>query len=395
MIRPVPDGFVDGRRLPVDGAPDGPLAGLTFATKDLFDVAGHRTGAGNPDWNPDAAAPTRHAWAVEQLLTNGMSHVGKTITCEISLGILGFNPHDGTPPNPVVPGAFPGGSSSGAAWAVAAGACDGALATDSGGSTRVPASFCGLFGLRPTHGRVPLEGVVAQAPTFDTVGWLARDADVFARMSEVLLAERAGVAPRYGLLVADDAVALADDAVTEALQPAVRMLSDLLGGARAVTLGPLAEWGAHRQTLQSAEAWRTFGPWIGSVNPRLGSSVARDLVAAAAIDDTAVAAAAGVRDEVRARIDELLGSGALLCLPTTPFPAPPATGDVAGLDALSARLGVLNSVAGMAGAPQVSIPAGRVDGRPVGISLVAAPGHDAALVAVAAAVGRSLAADPA
>ncbi len=130
--------FVPGPRTHVPGAAAGPLAGLSFAVKDLIDVADVPTGGGNPDWPRFAATPARHAWVVQTLLDAGASVVGKTITDEVSLGILGENAHDGTPLNPAAPGRVPGGSSSGSASAVAAKACDFALGTDTGGSVRVP-----------------------------------------------------------------------------------------------------------------------------------------------------------------------------------------------------------------------------------------------------------------
>ena len=174
--------FVPGLRVHIEGRPDGPLSGLTFAAKDLFDVAGHPTGGGNPDWARSNPVPTRHAWAVQRLLDSGATLIGKTITDEVSLGIVGENAFYGTPVNPRAPGRVPGGSSSGSAAAVAAGICDTALGTDTGGSVRVPASFCGLYGIRPTHGRIDVRGMLPQAPTSDTTGWFARDAETFAKV---------------------------------------------------------------------------------------------------------------------------------------------------------------------------------------------------------------------
>src|SRR5689334_8584556 len=196
--------FVPGSQLHIDGQPGGPLAGLTFAAKDLFDVAGHPTGGGNPDWARAHPVPARHAWAVQTLLDAGAALIGKTITDEISLGILGENPFDGTPLNPRAPDRVPGGSSSGSASAVAAGLCDTALGTDTGGSVRVPASFCGLYGIRPTHGRLPLDGMLPQAPGSDTTGWFARDAETFVRVSEVMLGEPAALTLPTRLGVAAD-----------------------------------------------------------------------------------------------------------------------------------------------------------------------------------------------
>src|SRR5947199_5718746 len=181
--------FVPGPPVRIAGAPRGPLTGLTFAAKDLFDVAGHPTGGGNPDWGRANPLPERHAWAVQTLLDAGAELIGKTITDEVSLGILGENPFEGTPINPRAPDRVPGGSSAGSAAAVAAGLCDTALGTDTGGSVRVPASFCGIYGIRPTHGRLDLSGMMSQAPTSDTTGWFARDADAFARASAGMLGE--------------------------------------------------------------------------------------------------------------------------------------------------------------------------------------------------------------
>ena len=197
------------------GAPGGPLAGLAFAAKDLFDVAGHPTGAGNPDWERTHPVPTRHAWAVQRLLDQGATLIGKTVTDELSLGILGENAFYGTPVNSCAPDRVAGGSSSGSAAAVAAGLCDTALGTDTGGSVRVPASFCGVYGIRPTHGRLPLAGMMPQAPSSDTTGWFARDAPTFARVSGVMLGESIAAARPSQLIVAVDAFGL--DAVLDQL----------------------------------------------------------------------------------------------------------------------------------------------------------------------------------
>src|SRR5256884_4697539 len=202
--------FVPGRALGITGAPGGPLAGLTFAAKDLFDVAGHPTGGGNRDWARQHPVPTRHAWAVQRLLDAGATLIGKTVTDEVSLGLLGENAFDGTPLNPKAPDRVPGGSSSGSASAVAQGLCDVALGTDTGGSVRVPASFCGLFGIRPTHGRLPVTGMMPQAPSSDTTGWFARDAGTFAKVASVMLGEPIPSALPARLIVAADAFAFAD-----------------------------------------------------------------------------------------------------------------------------------------------------------------------------------------
>jgi amidase len=392
MMDDIAGAFLPGPPVVLAGAAAGPLAGLSFAAKDLFDVAGYPTGGGNPDWARNQPVPWRHAWAVQRLLDAGAKLTGKTVTDEVSLGILGFNPHFGTPPNPRVPGGFPGGSSSGSAAAVAAGACDIALGTDTGGSVRVPASFCGLHGLRPTHGRIPFDGVCRQAPSFDTAGWFTRDAEIFARVTGVMLEEPVPEPAPAPLLVAEDAFALADAPLRDAMAPAIAALAAVLGhAAQPMSLGEPGEmevWGAQRNLLQRAEGWQTFRPWIEAHNPRLGFNVARNLAWAATITAEQVALGMAVRQRVLARARLLLEGGAILCLPTTPFTAPPADSTLPEIDALSARIGLLTSFAGMAGLPQLSLPLAEVEGRPAGLSIIAWRGQDARLVGIARALAR-------
>ena len=383
--------FVPGSTVRIAGAPGGPLAGMTFAAKDLFDVAGHPTGGGNPDWARQYPIPTRHAWAVQRLLDAGATLIGKTVTDEVSLGILGENAFDGTPLNPRAPDRVPGGSSSGSASAVAQGLCDTALGTDTGGSVRVPASFCGLHGIRPTHGRLDLTGMLPQAPSSDTAGWFARDAQTFTRVSAVLLGEPIAAALPSRLLVAQDAFGLADEATAAALQPMVRRLAGLVREAREEVMAPpgLTAWARAQRTLQPWEAWHTFKEWIDRDNPRMAFSVARNLASATAIPESERQWATLVRAEARARLTALLPPGTILCLPTTPFPAPPKGLPLATLEPLRARITCLAAHGGLTGLPQVSLPGAQVDGLPVGLSIVAARGGDAGLVAVARAMEES------
>ncbi|HEV8436582.1 MAG TPA: amidase [Methylomirabilota bacterium] len=380
--------FVPGPPLRIAGAPGGPLAGMTFAAKDLFDVAGHPTGGGNPDWARQNPVPTRHAWAVQCLLDGGATLIGKTVTDEVSLGILGENPFDGTPLNPHAPERVPGGSSSGSASAVAQKLCDTALGTDTGGSVRVPASFCGLYGIRPTHGRLDLAGMMPQAPSSDTTGWFARDAHTFARVSEVLLGEPIPASLPARLVVAVDAFGFADADTAAALQPMVRKLSGRVREVREDLLAPpgLSVWSRAQRTLQPYEAWLTFRDWIDRENPRLAFSVARNLAHASTIPEAERQWAALMRDEARARLARLLPPGTILCMPTTPFPAPPKGLPLATLDPLRARINCLAAHGGLTGVPQVSLPGATVDGLPVGLSILGARGSDAALVAVAKAM---------
>src|SRR5271155_634032 len=201
--------FVPGPRLTVAPTAAGPLSGLTFAVKDLIDVAGTPTGGGNPDWLKAQEPAATSAPAVEALLAAGATLYGKTITDELAFGLEGVNAHYGTPVNPACPDRIPGGSSSGSGVAVAAGLVDFALGTDTGGSVRVPASFVGVFGFRPTHGAVSTAGVLPFAPSYDTVGWFARDAGVLRRVGETLLGPATDVS-LHRLVRGGDVFALAD-----------------------------------------------------------------------------------------------------------------------------------------------------------------------------------------
>ena len=383
--------FVPGPRAHIEGRAGGQLAGLTFAAKDLFDVAGVPTGGGNHDWPTGRPVPTKNAWAVQTLLDAGATLIGKTITDEVSLGILGENAFDGTPVNVRAPGRVPGGSSSGSAAAVAAGICDTALGTDTGGSVRVPSSFCGLYGIRPTHGRLDVTGMLPQAPTSDTTGWFAQGAATFAKVSSVLLGE---AIPSTGLptklIVAVDAFGFADADVAEALQPMVKRLGTLIGNSREEIMAPqgLSVRARAQRSLQPVEAFATFKDWLDRGNPRFAFSVAKALVMGSMTPQVDQTWAALMRQEVRGRLQYLLPAGTILCLPTTPFPAPLRGQPLSVLDPLRDRITCLCAHGGLAGHPQVNIPGATVGGLPVGLSIVGARGSDATLVAVAQALEK-------
>ncbi|WP_342548686.1 amidase family protein [Paenibacillus sp. FSL P2-0089] len=173
--------------LEIPGSGHGVLHGLTFTVKDVFAVAGHRSSAGNPDWLRSHGPSDSHAAAVRKLLEAGATLRGAAHTDELMYSLGGENYHYGTPVNPYGENRIPGGSSSGSAVAVASGSVDFALGTDTGGSIRVPSAYCGVFGYRPTHGAVSLEGVIPLAPAFDTVGWIAGSTELLLKTGRVLL----------------------------------------------------------------------------------------------------------------------------------------------------------------------------------------------------------------
>lgn len=382
--------FVRGSNVVMRGAADGSLGGLGFAAKDLFDVQGHVTGCGNPDWARTHAPARRSAWAVDRLLAAGATLAGKTVTDEISLGLLGINRFDGTPLNPRAVDRVAGGSSSGSASAVAGGLVDFALGTDSGGSVRVPSSFTGLYGLRPTHGVIPVEGMMTQSPSFDTVGLFARDAALFETVGDVLLPPDArGNAQSSdfdGLLVATDAFAMADAVVAEALRHAVARTAATVGHSADVTLAPdgLASWCAHQRQLQAFEFGRTFADWVDRVNPRFSFEVGRSLALAATLREADLGDARATRAAARERLDDLLGSSNVLCLPTCPILPIRRDARMADMSLACDRIVLLTCIAGLTGLPQVNLPLGETaEGIPVGLSLIGPRGADRRLLALA------------
>lgn len=381
-----------------DATAAGPLSGLRFAAKDLFDVAGRPTGAGQPTWLATHAPAQADAPLVAALSAAGATLCGKVLTDELAFSLHGANVHYGTPVNARAPGRVCGGSSSGSASAVAARRVDVALGTDTGGSTRVPASYCGLWGLRPTHGRLSVDGLVPLCPTFDTPTWLADDASVFGRVADVLLGTTdpaaAGWMPRR-VLRPDDAWALADPAFQGPLARAQATLAALLGAAPVVVRtapedASLDAWRRAYVTVSSHEAWSVHGAWIDAHRPRFGDAIAGRWDAARRI---AAADAAAARDglaPIRARVRALLGDDGVAVLPSAATAAPRRDDDPATVDAIRMRTQALTCIAGIAGLPQVSVPWPVAGDAPIGVSLLGPAGSDRALVALAARLHAAL-----
>ncbi len=357
----------------------GPLNGLAFAVKDLVDVAGSRTGGGNPDWLQAQDCATTSAPAVQALLAAGAALVGKTVTDELAFSLEGVNAHYGTPLNPACPDRIPGGSSSGSAAAVAARLVDFALGTDTGGSVRVPASFVGVFGFRPTHDAVSIAGVVPFAPSYDTVGWFARDIAKLSAVGDVLL-PKASLVPIRRLRLVRDAFALADPPVAASL----RTHCDALKIDDEITLfdGAEDEWLECYRVLQGAEIWRQLGAWIRSAQPRFGEAIALRFADAASITSGDVARWAPVRASLAARVRAMLDDGVGLVMPTVPCVALRKDAAASEISDFYRRALTLTSIAGHAGVPQISVPAGCANGCPTGLSILASSGHDQALLEI-------------
>jgi amidase len=358
----------------------GPLSELSFAVKDLYDVAGYRTACGNPDRLREEAPAVATAPAVVSILEAGATLVGKTHTDELACGMFGTNPHFGTPINPAVPDRVPGGSSSGSASAVAARLCDFALGSDTGGSVRVPASFCGLFGIRTSHGRISTAAVMAMAPSFDTVGWLARDAATLRRVGEVYFGP-SPVAPPPRFLIATDAFRIPVPEIGGALLP----IAQSIGTCREIALYEegIDQWLDTFRPLQLYDLWSTLGGWATRPNRTLSQAVRERIELSSAVKTDDVAGAIVRREALTRRLVNLLGDDGILVLPTAHDLPPKREAPLAALVEFRERTLALTCVASLARLPQISLPVASVDGCPVGLSIMAGPGQDGRLLVVA------------
>jgi amidase len=381
--------FTRHTHIEVKGAPEGPLKGLTFGVKDIYDVAGVKTGFGSPAWLDTHEVARKNAAIVDQLLKAGASVVGKTHTEEMAWSINGINAHYGRPINVKAEGRVCGGSSSGSVSAVAGGLCDFALGSDTGGSIRLPASYTGIYGLRPTHGRLSLEGVLPLAPSFDVVGWFTRDAETYARIGKVLLQGGDWNAKPRELLIAEDMFALLGEREKEALQPAIKRIAGLYGEPRPVKIAdrPLRDCFELYRIIQAAEVWKIHGAWVEKYKPTFGPGIHERMYGAAKSNSAEVEKAKAAREKVSAYVAGLLKNGAMIILPTVPSIAPKIDVPQAEADSFRGKAMCLLSVSVLARTPQISMPLATLDGCPLGISIMGAQQTDEMLIEAARKIG--------
>lgn len=375
--------LVDHGRTSLRLADAGSLAELRFVVKDLIDVAGLKTACGNPDRLRDARPAVATAPAVLVALMNGAEMIGKAHTDELACGMFGMNPHFGTPINPRAPDRVPGGSSSGVASAVAGELCDFGLGTDTGGSVRVPASFCGLYGLRTTFGRVSVAGVMAMAPSFDTVGWLARDAPTLRRVGEAFFGP-IGTEPASRVFLARDAFDVATDEVRDALLPIATSIA-----SERVALFPngIDEWLDTFRPLQLHDLWSTLGAWATVAGRALSPAVRERIELSATVDAAALARATIHREVLTDRLIRLLGDDGMVVIPTAHDLPPFRDAPVSAQIAFRERTLALTGIASLCRLPQIAIPATTIGGVPAGLSIIAGPRGDERLLALAERLG--------
>ena len=386
--------FVPYPDVPVPSASTGPLGDLRFAVKDLFDVAGYPTGGGQPFVLAMSGIKTQTAPTVQKLLDAGARFIGKTVTDELAFSMNGNNAHFGAPINGAAPDRISGGSSSGSASAVSHNLCDFALGTDTGGSVRAPANHCGLYGIRPTHGRISLAGALDLAPSFDTCGYFARDVGTFARVSNVLLGEDTAPLPaKIRLLKPLDIWAMLDAEVTAAQTSPLVRVQAALGKATDtnVILDDVDTLFWRFRHIQGREAWMVNGPLIERFCPPLGPGVAERFAWSKTVTDDQFAQGVAYRERFKKHLADLLGADGVLVMPTMPDIAP-LTGDGGEkLESYRNRSLQMLSVSGLGGFPQISLPLGQRLGAPLGLSLLGPAGSDLSLVKLAQQIAEQAA----
>ena len=363
-----------------------PLTGLRLAVKDLFHIAGLPTSAGNPDWLSSHPVPAATSSVVTTLLENGCDFVGKTITDELAYSLNGQNKHYGMPLNPHNADRLPGGSSSGSAVAVAMNLADVGLGTDTGGSIRVPASYLGLYGLRPTHGFIPMDNMVALAPGFDTVGIMTRDLATLGASMACLLPDQPTSVQRK-IHIIENALDLCEhsEPIRQWLQVQQQSNPDLIGEPVIVDF-------QHWQTsdtfrvLQGAEIWAQHGEWLLSTRPDIADDIQLRINACATLTEAEIQDAQVRRDKFCEWFHELVEQRILL-LPTTPGISPLTSTPSSALATYRHQLLSLTALAGLSGCPQLHLPVLTLQNAPCGVSLIGPRGSDKQLLQIAEQLG--------
>ncbi|MBA3859289.1 MAG: amidase [Cyanobacteria bacterium PR.3.49] len=370
------------KELNIPGFNDGCLAGLKFVAKDLFDVKDEVTGLGNLDWARTHRPAEKNADAVDMLLAEGATLIGKACTDEFAFSVDGINIHFGAPDNPQYPDRIPGGSSSGSGSAVAAGLVDFALGTDTGGSIRVPASYCGIYGFRPSHGRISANGVAPLAQQLDAVGWMARNPELLETVGSVLLNEnRSSILPKK-LLIARDTFELVAPELQLSIKTAVEKIASNFSYVQEVHLEPYG-WEGHAQLyriFQGWECWKNYGDWITETNPFICPSIMERFEYTRNVTPEDYKNATEFRNRIIQGFSDLLSGDAVLCLPTTTNIPPLVDATDEELLRNRARNMNLTSVAPLARVPEVCIPIKLTETTTTGLSFMSSHGNDMMLL---------------
>ncbi|MEF1309157.1 amidase [Vibrio mytili] len=367
----------------------GALNGLRFVFKDLFDVQGFRTGAGNPKWLETHDKAESTSPLILSLLNNGAECHGRVQTDELAYSLNGINVHYGTPVNPLAPDCLPGGSSSGSAVAVAKGDVDFSIGTDTGGSVRVPASYCGLFGLRPTLGQLPLEHSFTLAESFDTAGVFSKNLTILNKVFSCLSPNKRRHTVATTLMLDESLTkTLGSERQAELEQWAKRAGIQLEYRNALQEAGyDLGDLSALFRTVQGYEIIARHGSWLDNYGHTLAPAIQERVEWARTISKQDYLNAKEQQTKfTRWLAGQLTSSDVLWVLPTTPGKPPKLTTADADLAQYRSDLMGLTSLAGLSGFPQLHIPMTNIANGPCGVSLLGSANREYDLIATASSL---------
>ena len=357
----------------------GALSGKECVVKDNIDIAGFTTGGGNPTWAATHSPAVQHAPCILPLLNAGARITAKTQLDELAFSLMGINHHYGTPLNPFNVDRVPGGSSSGSANAVASGFADIGVGTDTGGSVRLPASFCGLYGLRPTHDSINMKGVIPLGSSYDTIGFFTRNLREMINIAQLYFAEPAKQIE--GKLTAPlDVWHISDEATRTALWQHFSLSEHVKKRDVLLDPGDLTDWSEVFRVHQSYEVWQALGPWITANMPDFGPGLKERFEFASTVTKESFHEAQYKRQRFVAYLDSLVGFNEILVIPTSPGPAPFLNSSPKDLNAFRMKAIALLCIAGHAGWPQLTIPGATVADAQIGLSLIGKPGSEFVLL---------------
>lgn len=373
----------------VSHSKEGSLSGLTFAVKDIFQLEGYPNGWGSPTRLAESHPDTQTQPAVQQLLDAGADALGKSQCEELCFSLTGINAHYGAPVNGAALDRVTGGSSSGSVSLVSNGIVDFATGSDTGGSVRGPASYCGLIGLRITHGRITLDKTMPLAPSFDCFGWFTKDAETYQKIGDVLLEDDTETTPLRRLIGSPDLDGLLlGDQDYMAFAKGAEQVENLFDDEREFVSLPFDTMEAYWafRDCQAYEAWRALGPWIEENKPDLGPGVKDRFEYGRDLSEEKYNKAVAKRIEIRGQLEELIGNDGLLVFPTMPSCAPLKTEDHDTLQAFREQALQLLCLSGISGMPQITLPLTEVYDAPLGVSLMGPRGSDKRLIGLARAI---------
>ena len=355
---------------PIIESYNGRLKNLKFVLKDMCDIKNIKTSCGNPDFYKACEPAKKHAEFLSNILSEGAILEGITICDEFFYSVIGENSHYGTPKNLNAPNCVPGGSSSGSAAALTTDLFDFSIGSDTGGSVRVPASFCGLLGIRPTHGRIKSNGVYPMAPSFDTIGWFSNNIKTFQKIGEVLLNKNENENITFNqFVIAEDLLELVDTDIKNQFNSYYKELHPNIKHIRLSKFSK-SEIADNFRILQAGEIKEHVIPWIEKNKPKISLEINSRIEMASKISPLEIDAAKTFRQEIISEINNSLPEGDIAIFPTTPFSAPKCGQSDQDLGSDRKKIMEMTSIAGMTSRPQISIPKFKGKTGPVGISIL-------------------------